>query len=133
MKAARPTLAFGKESVEKYKEVNRKLFDEQLSNKDLFFIAVGFGVHFAQRIQKFERASTGPRTELTDEDLYLLQAVAFEESDQEEELPDEQNRNEIAVQYAEGGIRIIHDLVKDKTAEHARTAFLRDFQNTLKG
>lgn len=133
MKAARPTLAFGKESVEKYKEVNRKLFDEQLSNKDLFFIAVGFGVHFAQRIQKFERASTGPRTELTDEDLYLLQAVAFEESDQEEELPDEQNRNEIAVQYAEGGIRIIHDLVKDKTAEHARTAFLRDFQKTLKG
>jgi hypothetical protein len=133
MKAARPTLAFGKESLEKYKEVNRKLFDEQLSNKDLFFIAVGFGVHFAQRIQKFERASTGPRTELTDEDLYLLQAVAFEESDQEEELPDEQNRNEIAVQFAEGGIRIIHDLVKDKTAEHARAAFLRDFQKTLKG
>lgn len=132
MKGGRPTLAFGKESLEKYKEVNRKLFKDQLSNKELLFIAVGFGVHFAARIQKFERASTGARTELTDDDLYLLQAIAFDESDHHEFLPDEQTRNEIAVQYAEGGIRIIHDLVSDKTEEHARTAFLREFQKTLK-
>ena len=81
MKAARPTLAFGKESVEKYREVNRKLFNEQLSNKELFFMAVGFGVQFAARVKKFERSSTGARTELTDDDLYLLQAVAFDESE----------------------------------------------------
>ena len=133
MKAARPTLAFGKESVEKYKEVNRKLFNEQLSNKELFFMAVGFGVQFAARVKKFERSSTGARTELTDDDLYLLQAVAFDESENDAELPDDQLRNEIAIQYAEGGIRIIHDLVSDKTEEHARTAFLREFQKTLKG
>lgn len=133
MKAARPTLAFGKDSVEKYKEVNRKLFNEQLSNKELFFIAVGFGVQFASRVKKFERSATGPRTELTDDDLYLLQAVAFDETEDGETLPDEQTRNEIAIQYAEGGIRIIHELVSDKTEEHARTAFLREFQKTLKG
>jgi len=133
MKASRPTLALGQESLEKYKEVNRKLFKDQLTNKDLFFLAVGFGVHFNARVEKFEKSNTGPRTELTDDDLYLLLAVAFDEADEDEMLPDEQKRNEVAVQYAEGGIRLIYDLVTDKTEEHARTAFLREFQKTLQG
>lgn len=132
MTTGRPTLAFGKESVEKYREVNKKLFKDQLTNKDLFLIATAFGFHFASRAQKFERAATGARTELTDGDLYLLQALAFEESGQAESLPHDQERNEVAMQFAEGGIQLIYDLVKDKTEEHARTAFLREFQKTLK-
>lgn len=132
MNSARPTLSFGKESVEKYKEVNRKLFDGQLTNRDLFFIALAFGVHFSQRVQNFERASTGPRTELTDDDLNLLLAIAFEESESKTELPDEQTRNEVAIQFAEGGIRLIHEIVSDKTSEHARAAFLREFQKALR-
>lgn len=131
MKSAKPTLSFGKESVEKYKELNLKVFENELSNKELFFLALGFGVYFAQRVEKFERASTGPRTELTDDDLYLLSAVALAEQDSASELPADVVRNETAIQYAEGGIRLIFDLISDKAPAHARAAFLNEFNQTL--
>lgn len=131
MKSAKPMLQFGKESVDKYKELNSKVFNDELSNKELFFLALGFGVFFAQRVEKFDKSSTGPRTELTDDDLYLLSAVALAEQDAASELPADDIRNEKAIQYAEGGIRLIFDLISDKAPAHARAAFLNEFNQTL--
>lgn len=131
MKSSKPILQFGKESVDKYKELNLKVFEDQLSNKELFFLAVGFGVYFAQRVEKFEKSSTGPRTELNDDDLYLLSAVALAEQASASELPADDIRNETAIQYAEGGIRLIFDFISDKAPAHARAAFLNEFNKTL--
>ena len=131
MSSAKPLLNFGKESTKRYQEVNDKVFGNQLSNKELFMIALAIGVHHASKITKFDKAPTGPRTELTDSDLHLLDSVALMDSGKQDELPAPETRNETAIQYAEGGIRILHDLVVDKTPEYARSAFINEFRKSI--
>ena len=131
MSTAKPLLNFGKESTKRYQDVNEKLFSGQLSNKELFMVALAFGVHHANKITKFDKAPTGPRTELTDSDLHLLDAVALFDLGKTEALPASDVRNETAVQYAEGGIRILHELVSEKTTEYARSAFISEFRKSI--
>ncbi len=131
MSSAKPLLNFGKDSVKRYQELNDKVFGGQLTNKELFLIAMAFGVFHRQKVQKFEKAPTGPRTELTDADLSLLDAVALYDADDKSTLPTPEMRNETAIQYAEAGIRVLHELVVDKTPEYARSAFVGEFQTNL--
>lgn len=132
MSLPKPLLNFGKASVEKYKEVNEKLFDGQLSNKELFTLAAGFGVFYAQKRTEFQKDSTGPRTELTDEDLYLFLAVALSESLEGETLPSSEQRDAVIIQFAEGGIEYLYELVNDKTKDHAKTLLMKEFAEMAK-
>lgn len=132
MSLQKPLLNFGKDSVEKYREVNDKLFEGQLSNKELFTLAAGLGVYLAQKRTEFSKDPTGPRTELTDEDLYLFLSVALAERNQLDELPTQAERDQLIIQFAEGGIQFLHDLVHEKTKDHAKTSLMKEFGGMLK-
>ena len=131
MSSAKPLLNFGRESVKRYQDLNEKLFGGQLSNKELFLVALAFGVHYRKKITKFDKAPTGPRTDLTDSDLHLFESVALLDIGDQQDLPSAEIRNETAIQYAEGGIRLLHDLIVDKTAEYARSAFINEYRKSI--
>jgi len=121
-------LRFGEESLGIYDELNGEVFDGKLSNKTLFFLALGFGVKNDLRVIQFRRSNTGPRTELTEDDFALITAMQHQVEGENANLTDVAQRNTFAEEFAEGGIRQIAVWL-DSVKGDAKVEFLKLLQN----
>lgn len=119
-----PLLAFGSESVHKYEELNQLVFAGSLTNKGLFMIALSYGYKNQKYETDFKRSQTGPRTELEEQDFAFMSAIQLAHTGDPNTLKDTKARNEIAQQYAEGGIRALHQWLMDKDRRDPRGDFI---------
>jgi hypothetical protein len=113
-KPKRTLLEFDKRSKEVYEKLRKELRGEKadLSNKEAFMIAVAWGWANQVRVEEIIKSGTGPRVEYLDEsDTALLKAVHFSVTESSESLNDIDAIHTTAEQYAEGGIRLLRDLM----------------------
>ncbi len=108
-------LKFGKESEEKYAAVNDRGFGGKLSNIQLFMLAASFGFSSGRRVSEFSRSSTGPRTTIRDEHLAYLSCIHVSVTKDPSALLDSAERDRVAEEFAEGGIRLLHEKLLDPT------------------
>lgn len=114
-KPRRTILEFDKRSKEIYEKLRKELRGEKadLSNKEAFMIAVAWGWANQIRVEEISKSGTGPRVEyLDDSDTALLKALHFSVTQDAESLTDVDAVHTTAEQFAEGGIRILKELME---------------------
>lgn len=119
-----PLLAFGIDSIPKYAYLNEVVFEGALTNKGLFLIALTMGFRTEKLVSDFKKSQTGPRTELEDQDFALMSAIQLAHTGDPKSLHDTKARNELAQQYAEGGIRHIYEWLLDDNRRDPRGDFI---------
>ena len=119
-----PLLAFGVESIPKYAYLNEVVFGGSLTNKGLFLIALTYGFKAKKIVTDFKKSQTGPRTELEDQDFALMSAIQLAHTSDPNSLKDTKARNELAQQYAEGGIGEIYDWLMDPNRRDPKGDFI---------
>ncbi len=102
-------LRFGKESDPFYAELNRRVFDGKLDSIHLFMMAMTYGSAKGRRSQGFTRAANGPRTAVRSEHKAMMSAVQLMELGETADLLNNDERDLIAEEYAEGGIRLLKE------------------------
>ena len=119
-----PLLAFGVESIPKYAYLNESVFGGSLTNKGLFLIALAYGFKNKLRITDYKKSTTGPRTELEDQDFALMSAIQLAHTSDPNSLKDIKGRNELAQQFAEGGIRSLYEWLMEQNRRDPRGDFI---------
>jgi len=119
-----PLLAFGVESIPKYAYLNESVFGGSLTNKGLFLIALAYGFKNKLRITDYKKSTTGPRTELEDQDFALMSAIQLAHTSDPNSLKDIKGRNELAQQIAEGGIRSLYEWLMEQNRRDPRGDFI---------
>lgn len=119
-----PLLAFGVDSIPKYEYLNTSVFGGSLTNKGLFLIALSYGFKNKKIVTDFKKSQTGPRTELEDQDFALMSAIQLAHTSDPSSLGDTKARNELAQQYAEGGIREIYEWLLDQNRRDPKGDFI---------
>lgn len=119
-----PLLAFGVDSVSKYSHLNDVVFGGSLTNKGLFLVAMTYGFKSGRLVEDFKKSPTGPRTELEDQDFALMSAIHLSHTGDPNSISDTKARNELAQQYAEGGIRLIYDWLMEENRRDPRGDFI---------
>lgn len=119
-----PLLAFGVESIPKYSYLNDVVFRGTLTNKGLFLIALTYGFKTRNLVQDFKKSQTGPRTELEPQDFALMSAIQLAHTKDPMALHDTKSRNELAQQFAEGGIRKLYDWLMEPDRRDPRGDFI---------
>jgi hypothetical protein len=112
-KTTRTVLAFDDRQVDYIRQL-RKAFasiaGEQgdLSNKEMFLIAMGVGFYAKNKISDFKRSNTGPRIEyFNDQDNVLFASLQVAETGDAKSLLDVEELYNLAEQYAAGGVSIL--------------------------
>lgn len=119
-----PQLRFGAESEAKYQYINDEIFGGVLNARDLFLLAMSYGYSHGARVTEFKKGTKGPRTELTSADFALMSAMQIQITGKADSVLDTNARNEMAIQYAEGGIRLLFDLLSSARMADKRREFL---------
>ncbi len=119
-----PLLAFGVDSIPKYAYLNDVVFGGSLTNKGLFLIALTYGFKTKKLVTDFKKSQTGPRTELEDQDFALMAAIQLAHTSDPSSLKDTKARNELAQQYAEGGIGEIYKWLMDPNRRDPKGDFI---------
>lgn len=102
-------LRFGKETDPVYAELNRRVFDGKLDSIHLFMLAMTYGAMKGRRSQGFTRAPNGPRTAVRSEHKAMMSAVQLMELGDNADLLNHEERDLIAEEFAEGGIRLLKE------------------------
>ena len=112
-KTARTVLAFDDRQVEYIRQL-RKAFASiageqgELSNKELFLIAMGVGFYAKTKISDYKRSNTGPRIEyFNDQDNVLFASLQVVETDEAKSLLEIEELYNLAELYAAGGVSIL--------------------------
>lgn len=107
----RTQVDFGDKTLPSYQQLKRELGGlpgKDLSNRELFLIAMTWGYHNNMRVEEFKHSATGVRLEyFKDEDYALMAAIQYAATDDPESLLDLEQRLDIAEQYAEGGMLLL--------------------------
>ncbi|NLO26848.1 MAG: hypothetical protein GX113_01500 [Actinobacteria bacterium] len=133
----RTQLDFGEKSLEYYQHLKRELGGlpgRDLTNRELFLIAMAWGYHNEMRVEEFKHSATGVRLEyLKDEDYAIMAAIQYATTEDTETLLDMEQRLTIAEQYAEGGILLLAQMM-DEPGEFARSfaADIKELAGLLK-
>lgn len=112
IKATRTILEFDKKSVPLFDKLKKSLRGAKgdLSNKEVFMIAVAWGVHFNVRPDSIKKSGTGPRLEyLSESDNALLASAHYSYTKTSESLLDVNEMHTSAELFAEGGIHLLAD------------------------
>jgi len=119
-----PLLAFGVESIAKYDYLNESVFGGSLTNKGLFLIALAYGFKNKLLITDYKKSTTGPRTELEEQDFALMSAIQLAHTSDPNSLKDIKGRNELAQQFAEGGICALYEWLMDQNRRDPKGDFI---------
>lgn len=107
MAAETAFLRFGTETLDYYQYFRESVFGGA-SNSQVFFAAMAFGYHSGVKAPAdFQRSNNGPRTELSELDFVMMKVLQFAESRDALSLEDNDKRYELAMRYAEAGIRLM--------------------------
>lgn len=101
-------LFIGKEDVDTYKNISNESFFRNKSNKELFMIALAYGIKCDLKIELQEREEYVRREYLKQDDWAILHSIAFQELGLEE-LTNIGEIFNIAEQYAHGGIKLLKE------------------------
>lgn len=119
-----PLLAFGVDSIQKYNYLNDSVFGGSLTNKGLFLIALTYGFKNNLLVADYKKSTTGPRTELEEQDFALMSAIQLAHTSDPNSLKDIKGRNELAQQFAEGGIRALYEWLMDQNRRDPKGDFI---------
>lgn len=117
-------LRMGDESLAHYRDFNDRVFGGKLSNKTIFFLAMAMGANQNVPVENFKRSNTGPRTELNDDDFAFASTIQYGTELKCEALLDLMQRNQLAEQLAEGGIRHLDTWLNQVNLGDPRLAFV---------
>lgn len=106
-------LKFGKDSEQMYADVNDRGFSGKLTNIQIFMMAASIGYSKNRRVRDFTRASNGPRTTIREEHLAFLNCLHMSATKDVSKLVDLVERDKVAEEFAEGGIRVLHEKLHD--------------------
>lgn len=112
-KTTRTVLAFDDGQVDYIRQLRRafaSIAGEQgeLSNKEMFLIAMGVGFYAKNKLSEFKRSNTGPRIEyFNDQDNVLFASLQVAENDEAKSLLEIENLYDLAELYAAGGVSIL--------------------------
>jgi hypothetical protein len=126
-------LRFGKETESLYTVLNDRAFAGKLSNIQLFMLACSFGFGAGRRVTEFQRANNGPRTTIREEHLAFLNCVQVSVSGDADVLVDPAERDRLAEEFAEGGIRLLHEKLTDPTIPSFVNWLISEMTGTLAG
>lgn len=116
-KTSRTFLEFDASSRELFAQLAKSLAGpsgETLKNKDVFFIAMAWGHQHGVKAKSIKKSGTGVRIEyLKDEDRALIAAIHLAECGNLDELLEEDKGFELAELFAEGGIRLLAEEMKN--------------------
>lgn len=100
------------ELFEKLKDYERSPFYGR-TMKDIFIFAMSLGYAEGTRKRLSKRKGSIPRATLTDDDEWLIRIIAIAEDKALEVLFDETKVFQIAEEYANGGIRLLANMVME--------------------
>ena len=84
------------------------------TNLELFIFAMCFGFQNGNKVDAITKSGTGVRLEyLKPADELLMGAIQFADTKDETSLLDQEQRYELAERYAEGGIRLLKNMMDD--------------------
>jgi hypothetical protein len=106
-------LKLGRDSAQYYEELNARGFGGQLELTQLFMFAMTYGYRMGRRSTGFPRASTGPRTGLKPEHFAIMTAIHLSVEGLDADILNHEVRDQIAEEYAEGGIQLLHERMQD--------------------
>jgi len=116
MTSRKTIVEFDAQSVELFNALKRLLKGSNprdVTNKEAFLVALGYGFHHASKVAEVKRSGTGVRTEYwNDRDQLLMAAIQLFDSGKVESLEDLDQRYEVAERYAQGGILLLKDLLE---------------------
>lgn len=117
-KTGRTILAFDDRQLDYIKQL-RKVFasmageQADLTNKDMFLIAMGVGFHAKHNLPEFKRSNTGVRIQYFNaEDNVLFAALQIAETDDPKSLLNIEELYNLAELYAGGGVAILWDYLQ---------------------
>lgn len=112
-KTTRTVLAFDDRQLDYIKQL-RKAFASiageqgELSNKEMFLLAMGVGFYAKSKLSDFKRSNTGPRIEyFGDQDNVLFASLQVAETNDAKSLLEIEDLYNLAELYAGGGISIL--------------------------
>ena len=119
-KTTRTVLAFDDRQLEYIRQL-RKAFASiageqgELSNKEMFLIAMGVGFYAKTKVPDFKRSNTGPRIEyFNDLDNVLFASLQIAETDDSKSLLEIEELYNLAEMYAAGGVSILWDHLQNE-------------------
>ncbi|MFM1926606.1 MAG: hypothetical protein RLZ06_182 [Actinomycetota bacterium] len=124
-------LRFGKETEAIYSTLNDRAFSGKLSNIQLFMLACSFGFGSGRRVTDFQRANNGPRTTIRDEHLAFLSCLLVSVTGNADSLMESSERDKLAEEFAEGGIRLLQEKLSDPTIPSFITWMISEMKDSI--
>jgi hypothetical protein len=117
-------LRFGTATQSYYQHFRENVFGGA-SNSQVFFLAVAFGFDAGIKAESdFPRSNNGPRTELSESDFALMKVLQLAEFKSSADFDNSQQRYDLAMRYAEAGIRLMWEKLGNLTPAEARQEIL---------
>lgn len=117
-------LRFGTATQSYYQHFKESVFGGA-SNSQVFFLAVAFGYDAGIKAESdFARSNNGPRTELSELDFALMKVLQLAEFKSSVDFDNAQLRYELAMRYAEAGIKLMWDKFGTLSPSEARQEIL---------
>lgn len=138
-KTTRTLLAFDDGQVDYVRQL-RKAFasvageQSDLSNKDMFLIAMGVGFYAKTKKTDFKRSNTGPRIEyFNEQDNVLFAALQVTETNEAKSLLEIEDLYNLAELYAAGGVSILwNHLQNERDFGFWFAGFMQEPLNTVR-
>ena len=109
LQSSRSVLSVSERNTDAFNRLKQELGG--LTNKQAFFIAMGWGFRHGVKPQLEKRTGNGVRLEyLKGEDEALLVALQLAETQDPHALTDVEQRLDLAEQYAEGGLLLLAEM-----------------------
>lgn len=109
LQSARTVLSVSERNTEVFNRLKQELGG--LTNKQAFFIAMGWGLRHGVKTELVKRTGNGVRLEyLKSEDEALLAALQLAATQDPYALTDVEQRLDLAEQYAEGGLLLLAEM-----------------------
>ena len=129
MAAETAFLRFGSSTLDHYQHFRENVF-AGASNSQVFFAAMAFGYHAGiKEMPDFAKSNNGPRTELSESDFVMMKVLQLAVTNDAASLENAQERYDLAMRFAEAGIKLMWERwghLNPLAAREEILAFLRE-------